>query len=226
MILTSEQTLNLIKENKYKTARIYQGHLPISDLKGAPLFEEIKTDSPDLLVKRIEEIRNLFGGNFTLSLGHGSERNMRGMAKINVSFTQDSHSSQMKNISQQFTHTDKSTIIAEAKAEFKKELESQQKEQEIKDMRAELKELKTWGGKTSLIVEHFIKTYLTTGNITSVMQGTGNDSSQKKVDLTDLESALSDLIEALGQDVIIKLAAKLKTKKGASMIPLIKNFAN
>jgi len=235
MILSFEQIKGMIAQNEYKCAILFAGHINPNNLKGISKFESIVADSTDLIIGRLEDIKNTIGGNYTIAFGNGNtNQNIRSMAKVQASFTRELNGAPVQDQNpQKFSHIDKATIIAEAKAEFKKELQAIEDKKEIEEMKTELIYLRTWGGKASLMVDNLMKMYFDPNQLmNTVMQGTKPQQQQpdvdnmSKQDIEEIENACALLIKTLGADVVIKLAAKLQTPKGAGMIPMVKNFVN
>lgn len=156
MVLTFAQIQNLIIQNQYKACILYQGHLNIADLKGQATFEKIEATNHEMILGRLEEVKNTFGGNYTVCLGQvvGNSINWKHMQRFQASFTREITGATNDATPQDFSITDKATIIAEAKAEFRKEMKADADAKEIVDMKAELAHLKTFGGKAGLALDN------------------------------------------------------------------------
>lgn len=223
MILNFKHIEDMINKNKYHLAVVYQGHINDVEIGDYPRFEIVKAENHESVINRLREIKNMYGGNYTILFGTGlKNQNIRNMGRVKVTFTNSEVGATKQEESPQINRAE---IINEVREQIAAEFREKELLKEREAEKAELAELKTAGGKAAFAANTLIQMWMNPGKVAGTMNGAD---APEKTDISkdELNKALGIILKTLGKTTIINLAKKFESGKAAGMIPMVKNFAN
>jgi len=219
MLVTFDNIKTLIGHNGYKCAKVFQGLRNHSDR--LPM-DFIRTLSTDELISRLEEYKQAMPGKYILILGVSSQSVNKHPRIVKIDLEPNFEDAQV--LSTTLDGNNPNTLVKltqqitlQVKAELQAEADAKEKENEVIQLRAELVEIKTPGGKLAHVVGELLGEVLPglLGMETPVAAAPMQGAEYSK---DELDSALIILVEQFGAPAIIKLS------KNPGQIQTLKQF--
>lgn len=226
MIVSLNKIYKLIKDNNYKSAKLYEGELT----ENSRAFENVKRDSPEELIKRLQELENIVSGKFTILLGKGTEgEQKRNMLEVKTEFyeTLISPTPSLNGTSEEFVSM--STLNKKVDELVNQRLRDMEREKEMADLRAKVAEMETLGGKVNYLLTGFVTKFIEaklTPQTTPSMNGISETQTEQEINAPTLEQNLAVIVDYFGTKNIEKFAKKITSGQADAVKPIIINFIN
>ena len=226
MIVSLNNVYKLIKENGYKSAKMYQG-----ETTQGRAFEIIKKDTPEELIKRLQELENVVSGKFTLLLGYNREGEQnKNMAEVKTEFYETVVFASPSLNAQTDDYVSASTLNKKVDELVQQKLQDLERQKEVEELRAKVAEMETLGGKVNYLLTGFVTKFIEAKLTPTTMQGFENNGVDQEAtntkNLTQLENDLSIIVKYFGEDNINKFATKIQNGQANAVKPIIINFLN
>lgn len=220
MIADFKHIEHQIRENGYKTCRIFDG---FRGLDGRDPVELVSSKTEEELISKISYYDKNYPGKYILQLATNSNMLGNNPRTIKVDFVPEAQvmgTTLQGNTPQSIVELT-AQITAQVREEIRKEDEIRREREEMDEIRRERDELKTGAGKIAEIFTQVVMGMMTPNSSpgtqapTPAMQGT-------EPTKEELNEALIRLVEALGTETIIKLSNKITPQ----LIAMVQTFAN
>ncbi len=229
MIVSLNKIYKLIKDNNYKSAKLYEGELS----ENSRAFENVKRETPEDLIKRLQELENIVSGKFTILLGKGTEgEQKRNMLEVKTEFyeTLISPSPSLNGQAEDFVSM--SSLNQKVDELVNQRLRDMEREKEMADLRNKVAEMETLGGKVNFLLTGFVSKFIEsklTPQTNNSMQGFKKEYDPETAEIENienLESNLAIIVNYFGEENIEKFANKIHQGKADAVKPIIINFIN
>ncbi|MHA2010425.1 MAG: hypothetical protein ACW980_24190 [Promethearchaeota archaeon] len=229
MIVSLNKIYKLIQDNNYKSAKLYEGDLT----ENSRAFENIKRETPQDLIKRLQELEEIVSGKFTILLGKGTEgEQKRNMLEVKTEFyeTLISPSPSLNGQSEDFVSM--SSLNQKVDELVNQRLRDMERDKEVNDLRAKVAEMETLGGKVNYLLTGFVTKFIEaklTPQTNNSMQGYKKEYDPETAEIEsieDLENNLAVIVDYFGEKNIQKFANKIQQGSADAVKPIIINFIN
>jgi len=237
MIFTStDELIKHISANNLKSFRLFEGYVRRDTMaKKTPIWNYFtKDDEPEIGPTHLAQLLNNYPGKYTLMASHRLTQIGKSPVLIKfdnghgVEIINDVHQEPGETLNGMTLEQMDSLIMSRAN----EIIEKREAARILQEKEDRLKELETSAGRFSFFAAKFSENLLQTPTVQNILsQLMGSNQLQGATTMngpgpTDLENSLAILVEALGPETIIKLAAKFQSGQAGGIVPLVQNFAN
>ena len=229
MIVSLNKIYKLIQDNNYKSAKLYEGDLT----ENSRAFENIKRETPQDLIKRLQELEEIVSGKFTVLLGKGTEgEQKRNMLEVKTEFyeTLISPSPSLNGQSEDFVSM--SSLNQKVDELVNQRLRDMERDKEVNDLRTKVAEMETLGGKVNYLLTGFVSKFIEaklTPQTNNSMLGFKKEYDPETAEIEsieNLENNLAVIVDYFGEKNIQKFANKIQQGSADAVKPIIINFIN
>lgn len=215
LVLNISQICAKVRKNEYVFAQLYESHY--DKIPDKQPFDTLHGADCEDLIEQLKEFAGNYPGAFTGVFKASKESQKRHVVKLKFSAAGVPSVAPGVNVEAM-----RSEILESVRAEVKQELEVERLKRELEESKKELANFQMNGGKLAYALEQFFNRYIMSKKETQ-LQGFDNLSENE---VEQIEEAFAILLEALGYEIIVKLAAKFEAGEADSIVPMVQNFAN